>query len=130
MSRSLGPSPGGLRHPEHQIRIKEDPGHWRVELNGALLADSRATLALDETGYPTRIYFPRQDVRTELLDDSDSRTTCPFKGQARYLAVEFDGNTRDVAWFYPEVYVEVAEIAGYIAFYDDRVTLSSDQRSG
>ncbi len=129
MSKSLGPSPGTVRHPEHEIQIAASTDRWTAELNGNRLADSRATLALDEAGYPQRIYFPRQDVRTELLQQSDSRTTCPFKGQAEYLAAEIDGRTEDVAWFYPAVYDEVAAIADYIGFYADRVTLRSENES-
>ena len=129
MSKSLGPSPGAVRHPQHEIQIAASTDLWTAELNGNRLAASRATLSLNETGYPQQIYFPRQDVRTELLAESDSRTTCPFKGQALYLAAEIDGKTEDVAWFYPDVYDEVAEIADYIAFYADRVTLRSDNKS-
>ncbi len=129
MSKSLGPSPGALRHPEHEIRVVENPGRWTVDLNGDRVADSRATLALDESGYPQRIYFPTADVQTDMFDESDSRTTCPFKGQARYLAADVDGELKDIAWFYPDVYDEVAKIADYIAFYPDRVTLRSENES-
>jgi len=57
-------------------------------------------LALDETGYDRALYFPPEDVDTHKLAASDTRTTCPFKGEARYYAV--DGE--DVAWTYRAVY--------------------------
>jgi uncharacterized protein (DUF427 family) len=126
VTKTLGSSPGAVRHPQHRIRISVKPGHWTVTLNGELLADSGAALAVDEAGYPQRTYFPRQDVRTKLLAESESLTTCPFKGEARYYAAEVDGETRDIAWFYPAAYDEVAEIVGYIAFYDDLVTLRQE----
>jgi len=76
-------------------------------------------LALDETGYDRALYFPPEDVDTHKLAASDTRTTCPFKGEARYYAV--DGE--DVAWTYRAVYDEVAPIAGYVAFYPGRADI-------
>jgi len=114
MDRStLGPSPGAERAPDHRIEITDAPGRWKVAVDGMRVADSTGVLALDETGYDRALYFPPEDVATEKLAASDTRTTCPFKGEARYYAR--DGE--DVAWTYPAVYDEVAPIAGYIAFY-------------
>lgn len=124
MSKSLGPSPAASKHPGHQIQVADNPGHWTVVVNGERVADSRSTLALDETGYERVIYFPVSDVRTELFEESDSRTTCPFKGEAHYYAAEVGGKSCDVAWVYPVVYDEVAAIAGYVAFYANRITLA------
>ena len=125
MGNTLGPSPGATKHPDHRIDISENDGRWTVTVNGARVADSDATLVLNETNYKQVIYFPKQDVRTEQLIESDSYTTCPFKGDAHYFAADVKGETQDVAWFYPTVYDEVAAIEGYVAFYSDRVELSS-----
>ncbi len=125
MGNTLGPSPGATKHPNHRIDISENDGRWTVTVNGARVADSDATLVLNETNYKQVIYFPRQDVRTEQLIESASHTTCPFKGDAHYFAADIEGETQDVAWFYPAVYDEVAAIEGYVAFYTDRVELSS-----
>ena len=38
-----------------------------------------------------------------------------------------DGEQKDIAWFYPAVYDEVEAIAGYIAFYADRVEIESEE---
>ncbi|MFQ5981958.1 MAG: DUF427 domain-containing protein [Woeseiaceae bacterium] len=123
MSKTLGPSPGALRHPNHSVRVSNNDGRCTVTINGKRVADSRETLVVDETGYDRVIYFPRRDVRTNLLSESHTRTTCPFKGEARYFAANVEGETRDVAWTYPVVYDEVAPIAGHVAFYADRVVL-------
>jgi len=125
MSKLRGPSPGAKRHPNHAVRVTENPGRFAVAVNGRTVAESSATITVDETGYDRVIYFPPQDVRKSLLRESDSRTTCPFKGEANYLAAEINGEARDVAWFYPTVYEEVALIEGYVAFYADRVELSA-----
>jgi uncharacterized protein (DUF427 family) len=130
MNKTLGPSPGALKYPHHSVAISEDDGHWTVTVNGTQVADSRSTLAVDETDYERVNYFPVSDVKTELLEESLSRSTCPFKGEAHYLAVEIDGKTQDIGWFYPSVYDEVAPIAGYVAFYADRVTVApADNRA-
>lgn len=120
MPDPLGPSPAARRHPEHSIVIATSPHRWMVELEGRVLARSHQALSLEETGYDTVIYFPRQDVDETALNESSTRTTCPFKGQASYLATP---SGRDVAWFYPAVYEEVTPIAGHVAFYTDRVSL-------
>ena len=125
MSTTLGPSPAALRHPEHLTRLSDKKGCCVVEIGGVQVAESCDTIAVEETGHDLVLYFPPQDVVTEALLDSDSRTTCPFKGEAHYYAAEVDGEKQDVAWFYPQVYDEVAAIAGYVAFYADRVDLNA-----
>lgn len=129
MSTTLGPSPGALKYPDHSVAISTDDGHWTATVNGQRVADSLDTLAMDETAHERVIYFPARDVRTESLDKSESRSTCPFKGEAHYFAAEVDGKTQDIGWFYPSVYDEVASIAGYVAFYTDRVTVALTDRS-
>jgi uncharacterized protein (DUF427 family) len=125
MSHTLGSSPAALRHPEHLTQLSEKIGCCVVEIGGVQVAESCDTIAVEETGHDLVLYFPPQDVDTEVLFDSDSRTTCPFKGEAHYFAAEIDGKKQDVAWFYPQVYDEVAAIGGYIAFYADRVDLNA-----
>lgn len=111
--KTLGRSPGAVRDPDHRITITGAAGRWKVAIDGIRVADSSAVLALDEDGYERVLYFPPEDVATDKLAVSDTRTTCPFKGEAHYYAK--DGE--DVAWYYPAVYDEVAQIAGYVAFY-------------
>ena len=123
MSQTLGASPGSKKYPDHHVRISDGPARATASIGGIAVADSRATLAVDETGYERVIYFPRSDVDTDLLVASDSRTICPFKGEARYFASAINGTVSDVAWYYPSVYDEVAPIEGYVAFYADKVTL-------
>ena len=55
-------------------------------------------------------------VRTER------RTHCPYKGDASYYSIQEGGRTADNAvWSYEHPLADVAEIAGYLAFYPDRV---------
>lgn len=130
MSRNIGPSPGAARHPQHNVTIRPDSARWKAVLNDELLADSVDVLLLEESGFQPVIYFPPGDVRTTGLQQSDSRTTCPFKGEAAYWQASLDGDWVDVAWYYREVYREVEPIAGYVAFYADRVSVSPEQSHG
>ncbi len=128
MSKTLGPSPGSMKYPDHTVDVSTDDGLWTASVNDARVAESRDTLVMDETGHERVIYFPSRDVKTELLEESNSRSTCPFKGEAHYFAADVDGKTQDVAWFYPSVYDGVEAIAGYVAFYTDRVNVALTDR--
>ena len=94
------------------------------------VARSDRALLLSEAGYSPVVYFPPDDVRTEALSSSDTQTHCPFKGDASYWAAEIDGELTDVGWYYPQTFDEVSEIAGYIAFYKDRVVVVSSALLG
>ena len=126
VKKTLGASPGALRHPQHQVRIGSSDECWRASLDGVLLAESEQVLTVDETGYAQVIYFPPEDVALNDLGSSDSVTTCPFKGEAHYFSAKVAGKVQDVAWYYPLVYDEVMPIQGYVAFYADRVSLTSE----
>ncbi|UNO43144.1 DUF427 domain-containing protein [Streptomyces sp. MST-110588] len=103
----------------HRITVEQGSAHVRVERDGQVLAESRRPLLLHETGLPVRYYLPPEDVRTELLTPSPTRTHCPFKGDASYWSLP--GGPEDVAWAYPEPKPEVAGIKDHFCFYDTQV---------
>ncbi|WAM54612.1 DUF427 domain-containing protein [Vreelandella venusta] len=78
-------------------RIELHPISQRVQaqVDGTLLADSTNTLKLRERGEPPRHYFPREDVRMDLLSVSETTTYCPFKGSTVYFSM---AERRDIAW--------------------------------
>ena len=91
------------------------------------MADTRRPVALFETGLPPRWYLPADDVRGDVLEPSDTVTSCPYKGTARYWHVRAgDGLLRDLAWSYPEPIPEQPRIAGLVAFFDERVEVTLD----
>lgn len=115
------------RDPRHRVDAIPSERHVRVELDGELLAESRRPLALFESGLPTRWYLPAEDVRQELLEPSDTRTRCPYKGAARFFSVRLgDELDRDLAWSYPDPIPENPRIADLIAFFNERVDLVVD----
>ncbi|SFG54502.1 Uncharacterized conserved protein, DUF427 family [Palleronia marisminoris] len=106
------------------ITIREADGTWVVRAGGAVLGESTRALRLDEAGYDPVIYFPRDDVAMTFLDLSDTRTTCPHKGEASYFSIQTKSVTiPDAAWSYEEPKSEVGEIAGHLAFASEGVTV-------
>ncbi|MFG2138095.1 DUF427 domain-containing protein [Streptomyces sp. NPDC048650] len=102
--------------PGHHIEVAQGTDHIRVAIDGRILADTHRPLLLTETGYPVRYYLPPEDVRTDLLVPSDTRTVCPFKGTASYWSLP--GGPKDIAWAYPEPRPEVADIKDHLCFYE------------
>lgn len=99
------------------IRIEKAAGKWVVRAGGAVLGESNAALELHEDGHAPVIYFPRGDIAMAFLEPSDTRTTCPHKGEASYFSIEAKNRTlKDVVWSYEEPKDEVAAIKGYLAF--------------
>lgn len=102
------------------IRVTTSPAPVSVRLGETLLAESRAALVLHEPGCPPRYYFPRLDVKMKLFKPSDKSSICPHKGKATYLHLDTaDKHMENVAWSYVTPRLNVAEISGFIAFYDD-----------
>ena len=63
-------------------------------------------------------YFPPDAVKRELLQPSDTHTTCGWKGVASYYNIAVDGEVnKDAAWYYPDTKPEAKNIEGYIAFW-------------
>ncbi|MFJ8693534.1 DUF427 domain-containing protein [Streptomyces roseolilacinus] len=98
----------------HRITIGPADGPVRVERDGEPVAESSRALALHETGCPVRLYLPPEDVRTDLLEPSPTRTYCPFKGTASYWSLP---GRPDAVWAYLDPKPEVAAIKGHFCFY-------------
>lgn len=81
--------------------------------NGAVIARSDDTVVVEGNHY-----FPAESLDAALLEASDTRSTCPWKGVARYKTLIVDGKRNpDAAWYYPEPRDAAAEIAGRYAFW-------------
>ncbi len=115
------------RDPYTRVDILQSSRHIRVEVDGVVVAESRMPRVLFETGLPTRYYLPKTDVRMDLLEESDLHTECPYKGTASYYNVVIDGQAREnIVWWYPMPAAESQKIAGYVAFYNEKVDIHVD----
>ena len=106
------------------ISIRPASGTWVVRAGGAVLGESTNALELTEGDYPPVIYFPRSDLAMAFLDQTDMRSTCPYKGDATYFSiVAKSGPIKNAAWSYDNPIAEVSAIAGHIAFYTNKVAV-------
>jgi uncharacterized protein (DUF427 family) len=112
--------------PDHPITIEPSVQRFIVRSEGRVVADSTATLTLQEADYPPVQYFPIADVDEALLEGSSTSTYCPFKGDASYYDL-VGSKVADAVWTYRDPYPAVAQIAGHLAFYPDRVTISTSE---
>lgn len=112
------------KDPYHRIDILASSRHVRISYGGVLIAESRRPMLLFETGLPVRYYLPAEDVRTDLLEASDSHTRCPYKGVASYYSLRTaDATVADLAWYYPDPTPEAGRIGGLVCFYNERVEI-------
>ena len=106
-------------HKTYFISVETASRPLQAVHNGAVLADSAKALVMHETGLPSYHYFPPNDVKEGLLQPSQRRTFCPFKGTASYWHLDLpDGRIENAAFSYETPFNQVREVAGYIAFLD------------
>ncbi|MEV6026289.1 DUF427 domain-containing protein [Streptomyces sp. NPDC052036] len=116
------------RSPYTRVDALRSSSSVRVAVDGAVLADAPATVMLFETGLPTRYYVDRMHVDWPRLRPSDTVTACPYKGTTSgYWSFVSDTHVHtDLAWAYDFPTVQVAAIAGMVAFYNENVDLYVD----
>src|SRR5829696_4628457 len=74
-SSSFAPFPSVAQCPEKLCQRALDEAHH----------------ILFETWQPPRYYIPPEDVRTDLLVPSETKTVCPYKGVASYRSAQSNG---------------------------------------
>jgi uncharacterized protein (DUF427 family) len=128
MALTVGTGPFGQRPaggfnfevPRSQgvIYFEDSPRRIRARLGGETIVDSRHAKLLHEQNHLPVYYFPIEDVRMDLLEPTSHTTRCPFKGDASYWSVQAGGRVAEnAAWGYPEPIDDAPPLAGYIAFY-------------
>lgn len=81
--------------------------------NNQVIAESDHTVVIEGNHY-----FPPSSVKKEFLTESNTHTTCPWKGVASYYHVVVNGDkSEDGAWYYPDPKTLAEGIKGYIAFW-------------
>ncbi len=64
------------------------------------------------------IYFPAGALRREFFTESDHKTSCPWKGMAKYYSITVDGEENaDAAWYYPDPKPAAENIRDHVAFW-------------
>ena len=81
--------------------------------NGAVIAQSDKTIEIEGNQY-----FPMDSVEAQLLVDSDTTSTCSWKGLANYNSLNVNGDVNtDAVWVYRDPKDAAKEIANYVAFW-------------
>ena len=113
---------GYVQRPDYRVDLLVRRNRFEARAGGVLLASSERCTVVDEQDHGLVVYFPREDVRLDRLEPSELTTRCPYKGSASHW--QLPGGTDVVAWTYDDPYPQVAQLAGCVAFYQDRVTVS------
>lgn len=113
-----------MKIPDESHPITIAPAEQRVQIThaGRVIADTRRALTLKEASYPVVHYIPREDVDMGVLSHTAHSTHCPYKGDAAYYTIDAgDRTAANAIWTYETPFPAVAEIAGHLAFYPQRV---------
>lgn len=85
----------------------------RAIWNGTVVAESDTYEVVEGN-----LYFPLAALRREHFEDSATKTTCFWKGQASYFTLVVDGDRNaDAAWYYPSPKDAAKQIEGHVAFW-------------
>lgn len=81
--------------------------------NGVVLAESDDTIVVEGSHY-----FPPGSVDRAYLQESQTRTSDPTKGEARFFHVMVDGDVNaDAAWTYSDPEEAARHIKDHVAFW-------------
>jgi uncharacterized protein (DUF427 family) len=116
------PAPFGLPDPYHRVDIRRSTRHVQVYAGDTLVAETRAAQLLSETALPNRYYLTPDDAVVPLVP-TETRTSCPYKGEAHYWTVQLpDGRElTDAVWGYPKPLAESSAVTGRISFLHDEL---------
>ncbi len=118
---------GHPRDPYSRIDVRASTRQVRVSVAGTVVAETRRAKVLYESGLPPRWYFPPEDVRMDVLEDSDMRTVCAYKGFASYWSVRVgEAFEDDILWTYRDPLHDALEVKDMLAFFNERVDLEID----
>ena len=115
------------RFPDYRVDLDPNPQKVRVRFAGEVVAESERSVLVRETKHEPVVYFPRADVRMDLLEHTGHETTCPFKGEASYWTIRVGERVAENAvWSYEDPFEDVAGLKDYVAFYPDRTELEQE----
>jgi uncharacterized protein (DUF427 family) len=81
--------------------------------NGVILAESSDTIVVENNQY-----FPPDSLNKQYFIDSNTHTTCGWKGVCSYYNIQVDDRVNpDAAWYYPTPKDAAKNIEGYVAFW-------------
>ncbi|MDA0241194.1 MAG: DUF427 domain-containing protein, partial [Proteobacteria bacterium] len=110
------------RNPYKRVDAIPSSRPVQIVVGGEIVAESKNACFLFETGLPVRYYLPPEDVKMDLLIPSETRSSCPYKGDAVYWSVKIgDDLHEDIVWGYPDPIPECPKIKGLMCFFNERI---------
>ncbi|MEJ8804179.1 DUF427 domain-containing protein [Pontibacter sp. H249] len=81
--------------------------------NDTVIAESDQTIVIEGNHY-----FPPDGINKKYFEQSDTNTSCHWKGEACYYHLQVDGEVNpDAAWYYPSPKDAAENIKDYVAFW-------------
>jgi uncharacterized protein (DUF427 family) len=78
-----------------------------------ILAESDKTIIIEGNHY-----FPPESINKKFFIESNTRTTCGWKGVASYYTIKIDNEqNKDSAWYYDKPLDKVKHIRNYVSFW-------------
>ncbi len=88
-------------------------GIMKAVWNNTIIAESDETVIVENNHY-----FPASSLKKEFFESSETKSTCPWKGEASYYSVVVDGDKNtDSAWYYPAPKEAAIQIKDHVAFW-------------
>lgn len=85
--------------------------------NNLVIAESNETEVVEGNHY-----FPPNSIKKVYFKQSETHTTCPWRGEASYYHIKVEGKqVNDAAWYYPDPKDAALHIKNYVAFYPNKV---------
>lgn len=85
----------------------------KASWNGHVIAESDDTVVVEGNHY-----FPAESLNREYVLESNHRSTCPWKGEARYYSLLVDGDLNpDAVWYYPNPRDGAEMVRDRVAFW-------------
>ena len=81
--------------------------------NDIVIAQSDETIVIEGNHY-----FPPESLNKEYFKESETLSSCPWKGVASYYNIEANGEVNEnAAWFYKQPSELAKEIKDHVAFW-------------
>ena len=119
---SIVDSPAIATGTDRLVRIEPNHRRLRAVVEGVTIVDTIRSVYLFERDHLPVYYFPKSDVRFDLLQHTDHTSHCPRKGDAEYWSmVVGDRRIDNAAWSYPSPIEGAPDLSDLVAFYWSKV---------
>ncbi len=89
----------------------------RVKFGGETIADSTRVMLLRDAPYRLHYFFPVEDVRMDLLHETDHTTHSGWRGDTRHWTVQVGGKAAEnAAWTFVSAPADRPDTNGYVTF--------------